>query len=241
MLTCTEKQRIARNVETLQRALLWADRIRKHVHDEDPENLVDACVAYDKAREGVLIPDLVEVSVNWRTKWNWIQTYKSKQFFPMDPRPEDIDLLDITHSLSNVCRFNGHVKSFYSVAQHCVLVSNLLADKELRLWGLFHDAAEAYLSDIPRPIKPLLPEYGVFEERLLKAIAVKFNLVWPMPDEVKRADLIALATEKRDLMDQEPAPWSLDVEPDPRTIEPVGPTEAKAKFINTYNGLTGAL
>jgi len=81
---------------------------------------------------------------------DWIQTYTGKRFWPLDPRPEDVDILDIAHSLSLLCRFTGHTSSFYSVSQHSILVAQEVP-KRLRLWALFHDAAEAYIGDIARP------------------------------------------------------------------------------------------
>ena len=79
-------------------------------------------------------------------------TYTGKEFYPLDPNPADIDIKDIAHALSNCCRFAGHIKSFYSVAQHSVIVSEL-CEPENALAGLLHDASEAYLSDIARPVK----------------------------------------------------------------------------------------
>jgi len=77
---------------------------------------------------------------------NWFQTYTGKQFYPLDPRPEDIDLDDIVHHLSHLCRFNGGTREFYSVAQHSVIVADALPD-DFKLWGLLHDAAESFLAD----------------------------------------------------------------------------------------------
>src|SRR5579885_2784587 len=85
---------------------------------------------------------------------DWIQTYCGVAFYPLDPRPEEILIEDIAHALSMLCRFTGHVKRFYSVAQHCVYVSHRCDPKDA-LWGLLHDAAEAYLNDISRPVKSL--------------------------------------------------------------------------------------
>lgn len=232
-------QRIARNMEALQRVIVIADRIREHLHDEDPDVLIQTCLDYDDARNQVVIPDLLEPRP--QAKHVWVQTYTGRQFYPTNPRPEDIDFRDIAHALSNICRFNGHSREYHSVAQHSVHVSSLLEGRDLKLWGLLHDAAEAYLSDVPKPTKPLLPEFEAMEDRLLQAVAVRFDLPWPMPEEVNRADLIALATEKRDLMGPEPAPWNLNIEPDPKRIEPVGPATARLMFIKAYTELGGVL
>jgi 5'-deoxynucleotidase YfbR-like HD superfamily hydrolase len=143
---------------------------------------------------------------------DWIQTFKGKQFYPLAPRVEDIDIDDIAHALSNQCRFSGHCKRFYSVAEHSVRVSLIVKPKH-RLWALLHDAAEAYLVDLPTPIKQLMPEYSIAEKRIMACVCEKFGLSLEMPKEVHQADMIMLATEKRDLMYQEPAPWQALPEP----------------------------
>jgi hypothetical protein len=84
-----------------------------------------------------------------------MQLLSGKAFYVTDPKPEDIDILDIAHSLSMQCRYNGHTKGFYSVAEHSVLVANLVPPR-LRLQALLHDASEAYVGDVIRPIKRLL-------------------------------------------------------------------------------------
>ena len=137
-----------------------------------------------------------------------IQTYSGELFNPLAADGEDcgpIRLFDIAHALSNLCRFNGHVKRFYSVGEHSLYVSALLDSskygnsRELQRWGLMHDAAEAYLGDMVRPIKQKMPEFEAIEDRLLRRIAGRFGLVWPIPPEVFDADEIMLATEFRDL------------------------------------------
>jgi len=144
----------------------------------------------------------------------WIQTYTGKRFDPLDPDPDSVDPVDIAHALSLVCRFNGHCRTFYSVGQHALIVSDLVPQVGgLPLWGLLHDAAEAYIADLGSPVKRVMPEYKRIENNLLRCIVQKYGLAWPMPDEVHHADLIALATEQRDLMMPPPEPWGLDVEP----------------------------
>ena len=171
-----------------------------------------------------------------RNAVTWIQTYSGRRFAPLQPRAEDLDLVDIAHALSLLCRFNGHCRTFYSVAEHCVRVSRALPD-ELALWGLLHDSAEAYLSDLPRPVKLEIPYFVEIEERLLRLVARRFELVWPMPPSVAEADTRLLATEARDLMAPPPHPWDLGVEPLDGTIEPLSAPEAEDAFLRRYDEL----
>ena len=168
---------------------------------------------------------------------DWIQTWTGKAFRPLSPSPGSIDIRDIAHSLALLCRFNGHCNQFYSVAEHCVRISNVVpADQAL--WGLLHDAAEAYISDLPRPVKRQVPEFERFEDDLLQLIMAHYQLPWPMPADVKRADDVLLATEMRDLMAAPPMPWGLDVDPLPDTIIPMGPAQAEATFLARFEELT---
>jgi hypothetical protein len=132
-----------------------------------------------------------------------IETYTGVAFHPLDPRPADIRLEDVAHSLSLQCRFSGHCSHFYSVAEHSVRVSRA-CDLHVALWGLLHDSSEAYLVDLPSPLKDANVALGALyrraEDRLLRAVAVRFGLPVEIPHEVGGADLILLATEVRDLM-----------------------------------------
>jgi len=136
-----------------------------------------------------------------------IVTYTGKIVTPLNPDPETICIEDIAHSLANQCRFTGHTKEFYSVAQHSVLVSQLVPPEDVK-WGVLHDASEAYLSDIARPIKQaegLGETYLETEYLLMRAIAERFDLPpLPLPESVKRADNVMLDTEIKELMDFEP-------------------------------------
>jgi hypothetical protein len=135
------------------------------------------------------------------SRGNFLQTHSGILFFPLDPRPEDIDVGDIAHSLSLQCRFAGHVKRHYSVAEHSIRVSKIVS-RDVALWALLHDASEAYLVDLPRPLK-VLPEfyrYREIEKNIMDAIVRKYGLCEIMPEEVDYADNVLLATEARDLM-----------------------------------------
>ncbi len=170
---------------------------------------------------------------------SWIQTYTGIQFWPLDPRPDEIEIRDIAHALSLLCRFNGHCRRFYSVAEHCVHVSGIVAP-ETGLWGLLHDAAEAYLSDIPQPVKQHLDRFHHAEEKMLVAVAEKFGLPADIPAEVGRADRIMLATEKLALMGQEPAPWyGLPAPLEASKVVCHGPEEAERVFLARFEELQG--
>ena len=172
-------------------------------------------------------------------KGDWMQTYTGKQFWPLDPRSEEIDILDIAHSLSMQCRYAGHCQRFYSVAEHSVYVSQVI-EPEFALLGLLHDAAEAYLVDVPRPVKPYLDGYAAMEQRLEDEIAYKFGLWWDhrKTDAVKRADNAVLLAEKEDLMPNSPAPWGITGEPASVSIMCLSPEAARNFFIKRFVELT---
>lgn len=173
------------------------------------------------------------------TLHGWIQLYSGRKFFPLNPQLDAIDIEDIAHSLSNMCRFTGHVKSFYSVAQHSVLVSYLCGPNNA-LYGLLHDATEAYLVDMPKPIKRLetFSNFRDIEHNIMKVIAKKFGLPDVEPPAVKTADIKILATEARDLMSPLHPDWKQPCEPYPFRIDPLPPLEAKKLFMTRYMELT---
>lgn len=130
-------------------------------------------------------------------KGAWITTYKGTKFHFRNPKPEEIDIEDIAHHLSQLCRFTGACKPFYSVAEHSIRVAEIVPE-ELKLAALLHDAAEAYIGDISRPIK-YTHKLKETEEIITKVIAKKYG-VDLNNSEVKEADNILIATEGRDLM-----------------------------------------
>jgi hypothetical protein len=170
----------------------------------------------------------------------WMQTATGRQVYPLDPRVEDICIEDIAHALSNQCRFAGHVRHFYSVAQHSVLVSYCCKPEDA-LWGLLHDATEAYLVDVPTPVKRFLSEYKGYENALEKVICDRFLLQRGMPPSVHKADAVLLATEARDLMGPPPASWGPMQEPLRMVIIPWDPGLAKRKFLQRFVALGGDL
>lgn len=178
-----------------------------------------------------------------------ILLWSGEYFDLLNPEPSRINIRDVASALSKICRFTGHTHTFYSVAQHSVLVSRLVPP-EHALAGLLHDAAEAFIGDVSSPLKRLLPDYVAVEERVEAAVAARFGLPSPLPECIKRADLVMLATEARDLL---PEPcgdgghcsegavngWELlqGVAPTPERILPWGPTTARFMFLGRYKEL----
>lgn len=171
----------------------------------------------------------------------WIQTVSGKKF-PVDvPEPDQIDIEDIAHALAMLVRFNGHGLRFYSVAEHSVHVSYEI-DPELALVGLLHDAAEAYLGDVPSPLKKQLTQFSEFEHKMELAIGERFGVDASLfkDPELKRADIQLLVDEKAALMVPEPEPWPAEAPPekDAGRIRAWEPAEAKDRFLKRFEDLS---
>lgn len=154
------------------------------------------------------------------------------------PSPDDIDIIDIAVALSRECRYAGHASHFYSVAQHSVLCSRLV-QPELAIEALLHDAAEAYIKDIPTPLKRILPDYNVIEERFDIAIRRHFNLPETPSAAIKVADNILLVTEVRDLFPVGRVLHKVPIEAEPMSgrIWPLAPETAKDQFMDRFQHL----
>lgn len=159
----------------------------------------------------------------------------------LDPDPALIEPEMLAHALGFLCRWTGQCNVFFSVAQHCVIVSEVVPP-ELALQGLLHDASEAFIGDINRPLKDLMHNMapGVLqgiEERLHEAIAERFGTGYPHDPLVKWADNTSLATEKRDILTVKEDWHSL---PDPLTtpIRPLGPVGARNAWLTRFRKLT---
>lgn len=129
-----------------------------------------------------------------------ISTYSGRFFDILKPEEYDYDIEEIAHALSNICRYTGHVNKFYSVAEHSVLVSHIVP-RDLALVGLLHDASEAYLGDVAKPLKNLLPEYEKIEESVEVAIAKAFGIPFPYPKCIKEADRQMYWQERQEIAD----------------------------------------
>lgn len=183
---------------------------------------------------------------------DWFQTYSGRAYHPLDPNPNEVDLIDIAHGLAYQCRFNGQCRSFYSVAEHSFWVSEIMYTESGKpgaaLAGLLHDAAEAYIGDMVRPIKRSLPRF--YEIERLNMMAIYAGLKVPVEagmetwaEAIKEADLVMLATERRELMSDPPMPWVAveRVEALDMRLFPLSPEQAERKFIARFNTLMGAI
>jgi len=172
-----------------------------------------------------------------------ILTHSGNYFDFHNPETSHIDIDTIAHALAHICRFTGHTSSFYSVAQHSVLVSYLVPP-EHALAGLLHDAAEAFIGDVAAPLKRLLPDYKAIEARVEAAVLARFGLPATLPTAVKLADLCALATEQRDLMPHHDDQWEWEtisgVHPAGAQIVPMKPYIARRYFLGRFRELTDA-
>jgi hypothetical protein len=167
---------------------------------------------------------------------DWIQTYTGGAFWPLDPREDEIRLADISHALAFQCRFGGHCRRFYSVAEHCVLLSYLV-EPQAALLALMHDAAEAYLVDLPRPVKRSLVGYEMIERQLELMIFKKFGVGLTYWEHVRDCDRRILTDEARQNMAPPPRPWSTLAAPLGATLMFWKPEDAEHYFARRYDAL----
>jgi hypothetical protein len=167
----------------------------------------------------------------------YLQTFSGREFNILSPTPEQISIIDIAHALAHSCRYGGQCLRFYSVAEHSVHIFNLVK-QENKLAGLMHDASEAYLVDIPRPIKPFLKNYKELEDRVMIAVSSKFKFEYPMPDEVKFFDNAMLTDERSQNMADYIGPGDIwgELPPTPGVILEFWPPEkAELEFLKAFN------
>jgi hypothetical protein len=194
----------------------------------------------------------------------WIRTYSGKEFNFTDMQEDAITLEDIAHSLSLNCRFTGHVKEFYSVAEHCIWVSllsysyalkgiegicdpvNSLQAARIALHGLLHDASEAYVTDLNSPAKQLLPSYKELEDKVSAVVYKKFGVfdVDDMPPQVKYADNSMLVAEAKALLNETDfSKWVRNnYDEDIKYIHlPMTPRQAEVGYLRRYETLTAKI
>lgn len=172
----------------------------------------------------------------------YVSTFSGNRFYPLEPRIDRVAIEDIAHGLAYQCRFNGQTCEFYSVAQHSLVVASLVPP-HMQLAALLHDAAEAYLGDMVKPLKVLLPEFAQIEDKVSLIIAATFGVDFSDYAPIKNADLVALATEKRDLMPHSVERWAYldEIRALPAPIVPMNPRDAKLAFLREYERLAGKL
>lgn len=174
---------------------------------------------------------------------NYIQTYSGTRVHHPFNNPLEILTTDIAHSLSQQCRFTGHLHQFWSIAQHSLCVADLVPD-EHKKQALLHDATEAYLCDIPTPFKVLMPEYMRMEKDMWELICERYDLPVEMHPSVKEADRILLMTE-RDAFNPNNRDWSEEYENTPRSFATLGqyilmpPQEVRAMFLERFKEYCG--
>lgn len=153
------------------------------------------------------------------------------------PADSEFTVDDIAHGLANICRYSGQCSRFYSVAEHSLLVSDTATGFEFE--ALLHDAAEAFLGDITRPLKQMLPEYKRIEAEVERAILERFGVQWPLPPQIKQADLRVLAAEQRQIMPEGTDGWvrGQKVEPALVVVQHLSPDEAKRRFLQRFDEL----
>lgn len=174
-----------------------------------------------------------------RTGDPWIQVRSGKVIYLLNPKPDDILLTDIAHALSNICRFGGH-SDFISVAQHSVMVSRYVSPINA-MWGLMHDASEAYLGDVPRPVKyyEFMGEYRRLERIFMRVICERFDLPPQEPAEVGWVDDIVLVTERRDVCVDQEIDWGIMRTPLKEIVIPMAPRQARWAFIERFLEING--
>ncbi len=155
-----------------------------------------------------------------------IRTYTGKMINVFEPDPELICIEDIAHALSNLCRFGGHTRRFYSVAEHSMRVANEVP-YEYRLTALLHDASEAYMIDLPSPIKYFIPKYREYELNLMLTIAERFGFDYPLASRVTDADKRLLEIE-----------WAELMQPGHLGHNSLRPSQAAIRFIGQFNNFS---
>lgn len=153
------------------------------------------------------------------------------------PATSEFTIEDIAHGLANICRYSGQCSSFYSVAEHSILVSDTAVGFEFE--ALLHDAAEAFLGDITRPLKQMLPDYKRIEADVERVILDRFGIVGSLPPQVKQADLRVLAAEQKQIMPEGTDGWvrGQKVDPAPIVVRHLPPSEAKRVFLERFKVL----
>ena len=165
-------------------------------------------------------------------KGNWMQTFLGNKYYPLDPRAEEVSAIDIAHALSMLCRYNGHTTKFYSVAEHCCHLHDLVPAKYKKV-ALLHDATEAYTCDMPRPLKLSMPAYKEIETLNWLAICERFDMSPKEPGILKELDLRICLDEREAVMSHSKYEWNIG-EPLGIDIPAWTQPEAKRQFLKRW-------
>lgn len=180
-------------------------------------------------------------AVTAERKGDWFQTLYGGVIYPLDPLPEEIDISTIAGALAKLCRYGGHCSRFFSVAEHPLLVAEA-APEHLKLEALLHNASEACLVDVPRPIKRYLTGYHKAEERrLLQVIFERFGLVYPVPKEIRHIDYLILVDEREQNMAKAPRDWGIDDTGIGAKLRFLDPHQAQYEFLCAFRRYGGKL
>ena len=158
-----------------------------------------------------------------KQRGKFVMTYSGKMIDPLNPNPDDIEIVDIAHALSNMCRYGGHLHKFKSVAEHCIEVC-MLAKRKEKLDALLHDAAEYLLLDMSSPVKWRLEDYNKAEKNLMKVISIKFGISSVKSEDIDLIDKSLQETELRD--------YILDKG---KYVKPMKRKEAKRLFLEMFH------
>lgn len=170
---------------------------------------------------------------------DWMVTATGRQYWPLDPRPGDVDIVDVATHLAKECRYNGACLGHYSVAEHSVLVS-MVVPPQYALQGLMHDAPESYLKDLTRPVKRGVGQvYADLEELNWRAIAERFGIDPELHASVKAADDSVLMAERYALFPDHKHMWSVKAEPAAVKILGLSWQGARDAFLRRWQELTG--
>lgn len=174
-----------------------------------------------------------------RDPWHrgdWMQTFTGRRFYPLAAQPEDVDIVDIAHHLSMVCRYGGATKFHYSVAQHSILMAQV-APQEHKLRALLHDAPEAYVGDMIRPIKKdrELSPFRDIERGVELAICNALKLEYPIANSVVHdLDTRILLDEREQVMTHTEDDWQVRGDPIGVTIDEWKPAYTRQRFLRAY-------
>lgn len=156
-------------------------------------------------------------------------TFSGGRFWPLDPRPEDINIYDVAHSLAMSCRFNGHCIRFYSIAEHSCHIYDKTS-KENKRWAILHDAPESFMGDMVNPLKKFMPNFRTAEDRIMDLICERWGMPKEMPEEVHRLDRAIVRDEIVNMKTH--GDWNIPPEGIGADIQCWSPERAEEEFLS---------